>query len=243
MTRLLLAFLFFKSINATSQVENRKRIHCKIIADATSVEGVNILNIITEQTAISNSKGEFYIQAKYDDLLLITAVNLEVKRKLIEVEALTVDIIEIPVILKTTQLNEVIVNEYANINAVSLGIIPRAIHQSTRVEKGVYVPRKSFAESLKVLITGYDPVLEKTILTEKKIKLMPRIEYLFEEDYYTNTLKIPKEYIRGFYYFCLEDSDFRSALEEKNKSMRRFKILSLIVPLSETFNESLTCED
>ena len=244
MTRFLLAFLLFKSIDATSQVETRKRIHCKIVADAnTSVEGVNILNILSEQTAVSDEKGEFYILAKYDDLLLITAVNIEIKRKLIEDEDLALNSIEIKVIAKTTALNEVVVNNFSEINAVSLGIIPKAIHQPTRAERGVYVPRKSFGESLKVLITGYDPVLEKTILTEKKIRLMPRIEYLFEQDYYTETLKIPKDYIRGFYYFCLEDDAFRTALEEKRKSMRRFLILSLIVPLAEKFNENLACEE
>ena len=195
MTRFLLAFLLFKSIDATSQEEARKRIHCKIIADAnTSVEGVNILNILSEQTAVSDENGEFYILAKYDDLLLITAVNIEIKRKLIENEDLALNSIEIKVIPKTTILNEVVVNNFSEINAVSLGIIPKAIHQPTRAERGVYVPRKSFGESLKVLITGYDPVLEKTILTEKKIRLMPRIEYLFEQDYYTETLKIPKDF-------------------------------------------------
>lgn len=243
MTRLLLAFIFFKTFDATAQEEKRKRIFCKLIAENTSVEGVSILNILTEETAISNSKGEFYIPAKYDDLLLITAVNLEIKRKLIEEEDLLLALIEIPVIVKTTVLNEVVVNQYANINAVSLGIIPKAIIQPTMAERGHYLPSKSFGESLKVLITGYDPMLEKTILTEKKIRLMPKLEYLFAEEYYTNTLKIPKDYIRGFYYFCLEEASFRKAIEEKSKSMRRFKILSLIVPLAEKFNENLACEN
>ena len=243
MTRFLLAFLLFKTFDATAQEEKRKKIYCKIIADSTSVEGVNILNILTEETAVSNAKGEFSIHVKYDDLLLITAVNLEIKRKLIEEEDLLVDVIQIPVIPKTTVLNEVFVNNYTHINAVSLGIIPKEIHQPTMAERGHYRPPKGFGESIKILVTGYDPILEKTILTEKKMRLMPRLEYLFDEEYYTKTLKIPREYIRGFYYFCLEDATFRNALDEKSKSMRKFKILSLIVPLSEKFNENLACED
>ena len=243
MTRFLLAFLLFKTFDATAQEEKRKKIYCKIIADSTSVEGVNILNILTEETAISNSKGEFFIHVKYDDLLLITAVNLEIKRKLIEEEDLNLDIINIKMIPKTTELKEVFVNQYANINAVSLGIIPKAINQPTMAERGHYVTKKSFGQSIKVLITGYDPELEKTILTEKKIRLLSKLEYLFDEEYYTNTLKIPKEYIRGFYYFCLEDEKFRNTLEEKSKAMQKFKVLSLIVPLSEIFNENLACEN
>ena len=236
-------FLLFLSAFSLAQNAGEKLIHCKIIAEGASVDGLNVLNLVNQKNTISDANGEFYIIAKYEDVLLITAVNLEIKRKLIEEEDLLLALIEIPVIVKTTVLNEVVVNQYPNINAVSLGIIPKAIIQPTMAERGHYLPSKSFGESLKVLITGYDPMLEKTILTEKKIRLMPKLEYLFAEEYYTNTLKIPKDYIRGFYYFCLEEASFRKALEDKSKSMRRFKILSLIVPLAEKFNENLACEN
>jgi hypothetical protein len=43
---------------------------------------------------------------------------------------------------------------------------------------------------------------------EKKERLMYRLEYLFGDKYYVETLKIPQDYIRGFQYYCIEDIDF-----------------------------------
>ena len=56
---------------------------------------------------------------------------------------------------------------------------------------------------------------------------MAKMEYLFEEHFYTETLKIQKDYIRDFQLFCIENNDFVTSLKEKNKTLSKFYILSL----------------
>ena len=101
---------------------------------------------------------------------------------------------------------------------------------------------KNIVDRIKIKITGKDPAKDLAILTDNKIKLMKKFEYIFDEDYYVNTLKIPKDYIKGFQYFCIEDAAFRKAMETKNKSLNKFLIFSLIVPLAENYNQYFACE-
>jgi hypothetical protein len=46
---------------------------------------------------------------------------------------------------------------------------------------------------------------------------MYRLEYLFGDKYYVETLKIPQDYIRGFQYYCIEDIDFVAAVSKRTR--------------------------
>ena len=52
--------------------------------------------------------------------------------------------------------------------------------------------------------------------------MLHKIEYLFKEEYFTENLKIPKDYLRGFWYYAIEDPKLEAALNAKNKIMARF---------------------
>ncbi len=102
-----------------------------------------------------------------------------------------------------------------------------------------------FATSLDTATSGTDGVLnyfsgrtkmlKKEMALEKKEVLMSKLEYLFEDKYYTETLKIPEELIKGFQYYCVEDAGFASSLQSKNKTMSMF----LIVGLASDFNKNI----
>ena len=47
-----------------------KEIHGKIVAASGNVAGVTIVNLVNEKSTVSDSKGEFYILAKPEDLLV-----------------------------------------------------------------------------------------------------------------------------------------------------------------------------
>ena len=90
---ILPAFLF-------GQTGVEKLVHGKIQADSTSLEGINVFNLVTEKSTKTDKNGVFFILAKANDLLVITAVNLEIKRKLIEEDDLKLKIIYIKMILQ-----------------------------------------------------------------------------------------------------------------------------------------------
>lgn len=252
MTRFLLAFLFFKTFNATAQEEKRQKIYCKIIANETSVEGVNILNILTEETAISNAEGEFFIQAKYDDLLLITSLNLEVKRKLIEKEDLDLDVINIKMIPKMTELKQVNINENAQITAESLGIVPKDQKKYTPAERKLKTAGDFKPIHLLGLLGGslqVDPILnaingktkrlKKELKIEQKEHLLVKLDNQFTDNYYIEHLHIPKDYVDGFKYYLLEDQNFIDIFLLKNRLKTELKMSEISVK----YNQLLTNEN
>ena len=70
-------------------------------------------------------------------------------------------------------------------------------------------------------------MLKKELSVEKKEFLMLKLENLFEDKYYVETLRIPEELIKGFQYYCIEDPDFVRSINEKNKTMSMFLIVGL----------------
>lgn len=229
------------------QINSEKILHGKISVASGSVEGVTIVNLVNEKSAISDRNGEFFILAKADDLLVFSSVNLEYRRKIIEEEDLKVDMLIVKMTSKTTELKEVIVNKHPEINAVSLGISPRGIKKYTPAERrlktaGDFKPIQLLGilgGSLPVdpiinAISGRTAMLKKELEVETKERLLALFDALYKDDnYFIKTLKIPEDYIKGFKYYCIENQKFAEVLKTKNKTQIEF----LIVPLASNYDQ------
>jgi hypothetical protein len=234
-------FLFFLLLCQITfgQTSGEKILHGKIVVASGSIEGVNVINLVNEKSTISDSNGEFYILVKAEDLLVFSSVNLEYHRKIIEEEDLKQEVLIIKMTSKIIELQEVIVNKHPEINAVSLGISPKGIKKYTPAERRLYTATSTPGDALLNMISGRTAMLKKEIEVEKKYNLLAKIDALFEEEYYINTLKIPGDYIKGFQFYCIEDEKLATALQSKNKTMTMF----LIVPLAEKYNDLMDFKD
>jgi hypothetical protein len=232
-------FLFLFCQITFGQIVGEKLLHGKIVVESGNVGGVTVINLVNEKTAISDGNGDFFILAKAEDLLVFTSVNLEYYRRIIEEEDLKPDVLNIKMTAKITELEEVIVNKHTEINAVSLGISAKGIKHYTPAERRLFTANSTPVDALLNLMSGRTAMLKKGIEVEKKEYLLAKIDVLFEDDYYVNTLKIPTDYVKGFQYYCVEDEKFATSLRSKNKTMAMF----LIVPLAEKYNEIIACEN
>jgi hypothetical protein len=204
-----------------------KEILGKVTADSSSVEAITIVNNTTQETTISDNKGQFSIVVKEGDVLVFSAVNLEPLRKRITANDLKLDLLLIKMTAKNFELKEVVINEFSNINAENLGIIPYGQKKYTPAERKLYTAKSSITESLLNKISGRTAMLKKEAAVEKKEILYSKIEYLFEENYYTERLKIPLEHIKGFQLYCIDDPEFVNSLNAKNKTVCMFLITGL----------------
>lgn len=232
-----IVFLFAQVIFA--QADNIKELRGKIIADSVAVDRITIENVTTDKTAFSDVNGFFTIAVKEGDVLVFTAVNLEGLRMKIDKQDMLQEVITVKMIPKSIILKEVIVNE-SSITAESLGIIPYGQKKYTPAERKLYTATSGNGiDGLLNTISGRKAMLKKEIVIEKKEQLLARIEVLFEDKYYIENLKIPTDYIRGFQYYCIDDTAFANALRSKNKTM----VMFLIVRLAENYNEIITGEN
>jgi hypothetical protein len=239
MNNILLFFLIILSQVIFGQGFGEKEIHGKIISDSNAIEGVNILNTSNGKAAISDGNGMFSILAKESDLLVISAVNLVTSHRRLSKADILKNSIAIRMLLNSTPLKEVVVNGGSRINAVNVGIVPYNQKKYTAAERKLYTARSGLLDRPLNWMSGRTTMLKKEVAVEKKERLMYRLEYLFGDKYYVETLKIPQDYIRGFQYYCIEDMDFVAALNTKNKTLSMF----LIISLAEKYNKIIVNEN
>jgi hypothetical protein len=220
----LLLFIFQISFG---QNVNTKEIIGQVSEESSSVEKVNIINNTTQVTTVSDVDGMFSMKVKEGDVLVFSAVNLEPLRYRITAEDLTSNLLRIKMKVKEIELKEVIVNENANITAENLGIIPQGQKKYTPAERKIYTATSTSVDKLLNGISGRTAMLKKEAKVEKKEMLFRKMEYLFDEAYYTERLKIPLEDIKGFQLYCVDNPEFAVSLNTKNKTMSMFLITGL----------------
>lgn len=211
-------------VNAQANVE--KIIIGTVVLDAVPLKGISVINCSNKMMAVSDENGCFSILAKNGDVLNFSGIDYKYLMRYIYKNEYKQGVMEVDMVFNSVELDEVIVNKYANITAENLGIIPRGQVKLTEQERKLYSGSGGI-QGLFNFASGERDVLKMNVEIEKKEFLLKKMEYLFGNKYYTNTLKIPEELIRGFQYYCVEDSDFVKSLNSKNKTMSMFLIIGL----------------
>lgn len=224
---------------AFGQAISEKEIRGKITADSIAVEGINILNSSTEKVTVTDKNGFFLLFVKEGDVLVFSAVNLVTLHRRISKRDLLPDVLNIQMAQAGITLKEVIINKNSQITAENLGIIPYGQKKYTAAERKLHAATSGGGiDGLLNGISGRKAMLKNEIEIEKKEQLLSKIDRLFEEKYYLETLKIPVRNIKGFQYYCIENADFIDAVKSRNKTL----IMFLILGLSENYNKMLANE-
>lgn len=229
-------FIFFFSILSHWAV-SQEIVRGKVVTDGTASDRINVVNTSTEKSTITDEAGYFSIPAAVGDALVFSAVNLETKRRVIESKDLGETIMVVKMSTSIIPLNEVKINDNAGITAENLGIIPKGQKKYTPAERrlneattgGGIVPLNPILNA----ISGRTAMLKKEVAVEKKERLLVKLDGWFEEKYYIQHLKLPREYIKGFHYFLIEDVDFVRALKAKNKTLTKFLMNKLVLDYKE----------
>ncbi|HFG0566651.1 TPA: hypothetical protein ACGFUW_002437 [Flavobacterium psychrophilum] len=214
---LFTVFLFSPSIFSQTLLEG------KVISDALNIGEIYVTNLSANIKTTANSNGFFSIEAKPNQVLVFSGLKIE--RKILNLKSLdfSANFLSVKVYPKTIQLEEVVVKNYPQINTASLGIVSKNIKTYTPAE------RKLMSESsgmgivqLINAINGRTDELKKNVEVEKKEMLLDKLLVLFEENFYTETLKIPAEYIKGFQIYVIDDERLIASVKSKNKTMTTF---------------------
>jgi len=220
------------------QAETAVKMRVQLTSDSTAVHVVDVVNVTTQKAFLSNLDDSFLINVKLGDVIIFSSKELETVRVKIDEKDLQKDIVIVNMAVKSIVLKEVIIND-SGISAESLGIIPYGQKKYTAAERKLYTATSGGGiDGLLNTISGRKAMLKKDIIVEKKEQLLAKIDVLFEDNYYTETLKIPEIYIKGFQYYCIEDIPMANALRSKNKTMALF----LIVKLAKNYNEIIGIE-
>lgn len=219
--------LLFLLVSISGLAQNRIALKGKIIVNDAKPSEVHIINLNSEQEVISDANGDFTISVAADDLLVFSSSHLDYFRKIVEQDDLDKKLLSVAMTSKSTMLDEVEIVSYNNINAVSLGILSKPAKKYTVAERRLYGATSSPLDGLLNTLSGRKEMLKDAVEVEKKEMALKAIDGLFPESFYTQTLKIPKEEINGFYYYCVEDFKFSEALKGTNSFLVQFLMIKL----------------
>ncbi|MBU2526064.1 MAG: hypothetical protein KKC03_05640 [Bacteroidetes bacterium] len=217
-----------------------------VMIDSLPVGGVTILNLTQNTTAKSNEYGFYVIKAKPTDTLIISSSSTGTHRYFLLPSDFEKPRLETNLSIAVNLLKEVEVTEYKSINAISLGIIPADFKKYTPAEKEVdaatnwnfsgpeahagrfYGVGGSFSfDPVLNFLSGRTKKLRENLATERKYHDFVRVQSIYRDAYYIETLKIPEEKIAAFQYFLADDLLFMNAVRSKNQKMLNFWSLEL----------------
>ncbi|MCF6131024.1 hypothetical protein [Flavobacterium wongokense] len=214
----------------------------KITSQVKELNEVYITNLRSDSNTTTDRSGNFSMFVKVGDTLQFSGLQVVTKKARIDQNDVAKQLYVINLEGKVIPLDEVEVKTYPNINAVSLGILEKPAKHYTPAERKLRAAEEfhwyspllipiggmSF-DGLLNSINGRRTMLQKELKIERKELLLEKIESLFKEEYFLDNLKIPKEYLRGFWYYAVEDPKLIEALNAKNKIMARFIFSDLAV--------------
>lgn len=252
MTKKILLLFFIIAINACVFSQNAKLVSGKILCEEIPVQGIQVLNLVSEKSTISDENGNFSILAKADEMLVFISINYDYKRKFLDQSDIDSSNFSIILTRKINQLDEVIVTKYPKLNAVDLGILSKPAKEYTPAERrlktaGDFKPIQLLGilggqlpiDPIINAISGRTKMLKNNLKIERNQILLGKLENEFEDDYYINGLKINKDYIKAFQYYIIEDKEFLTAWKSKNKSILKFTMTKLAI----NFNKIIANEN
>jgi hypothetical protein len=244
MRTLIATFFILIIANVVAQETARVKLNGKIIANSNDLEGIYVVNLKTEKSVLTENGGFFSIEANPGDTLLFSSIQYKGVQICLEPIDFQKELFFVKMETMINQLPEVLVRRYDNINAVSLGIVPKGLKSYTPAER-----KYATASSGKMNPMGLDPLfnllsgrtamLKKEIEVEKKEFYLQKLEDMFDKHHFVDILKIPVEYVKGFEYYIVENDRFTAMLNSKNKTMTDF----LMTQLAIKYNEIIACEN
>lgn len=235
--RLLLLFMFFPLVVLS---QNDSTINGKIVSESSLLEGIHVINLSSNNGAVTDSRGYFQIKAKVSDTLQFSAINLKATQHILKENDFSTDLLLIKMESLITELQEVAIINYKSINAVALGIVPANQRTYTPAERKLaaagdfkwysplLIPLGGMSvDGLINSISGRTSMLKKELVVERKEMLQTKTSDYFDRKYFVETLNIPDEYVDGFLFYIVENEKFSNAMNDKNRVMAAFVLTEL----------------
>jgi len=219
--------------------QNDSIIKGKIIVETSDNDGITIVNISNKTNTISANGGYFKIKAKVNDTIMFSAIHLVAKKHIVTKKDFGNDLLFIRLEIYTRHIKEIMVTNSDDINAESLGLVPKGQKQYTPAERRLKTAGDWSGTGIDGALLSLDPLingitgrtkrLKAELEVERKEFLQDKINANFDSEFIINQLHIPEEYVEGYVFYIVEDPELRAAAKAKNKTLINFRMSALAV--------------
>ncbi len=248
---LVFIFLILISGSMYSQVTNLNGQITSV--EDIELEGLNIQNLSRSRGTITNNKGEFRIVASIKDTLAISALHIQTIILIVDEENINKKSISINLIEKLNELEAVNLRRTALtgyigadlssiptkvlITASSLGLPNADLPRLTKSQRELYAANSGGLNQLINIISGKTKSIKMGIELHNKQVLTLQLLDKFPETYFTQSLKINKDQVYSFLFFCEDDAEYEVVLKQSN-----LRIIKFLERKSLQFHKSLVEE-
>jgi hypothetical protein len=229
-------FLLFTVLLFCQSVFSQTLLKGKVICDASNLDEIHVINLTNEKSTVTEKGGFFSILAKATDTLMFSGMQVKGIQVVLKQADFSENLFFMRLKEQITMLDEVYIKDYSEINAVSLGIIPKGIKSYTPAQRRLRTATAPFVDlnaggmmggsvgvdPLINWLSGRTAMLKKELAVENKERLQAKVDHLYDEVFFIETLKIPVDYVKGFQIYVIDDERLIASIKSKNKTMTTF---------------------
>ena len=255
---LLLLFGMVGTLSA--QTLTNKVLRGKVSSKGNDVTGVAIQNVSSRKATITDFEGNFSIAVKLNDTLVFSAVQFKRKVLVISQPLMDTPFVTVPLEEFVNELQGVTLNPYnlsgrldsdldgltleKDVSAEALGLpnahrkIPtqsqRKLQQATFGKFNVGMILTPPLDPIINAITGRTKMLKNRVKTDQTYARTQRVQNFYVDSIFIVDLKIPKEKIADFMYFCEVDPAFQTTVDTHDK----LKIWDFLIAKSKAYRKN-----
>lgn len=226
-TLFLFIFLIFPAV---AIAQERTQVTGRVQNVETPLENVHVKNISSGKFSVSGASGEFLLSIRSGDTLVLSHVGMNDLISFIKKEDVSRDLLIFRMSEQSDELKEVVVNEVSEINAVSLGIIPKKIEKLSMNERRLETAGDFKPVHLLGLLVGslqIDPILnaingrtkklKKNIEVEKKQRNIAFLE-IYHMEYLQKDMNLSDHEAQLLIGFVIEDAQLNEIIASGNEA-------------------------
>ena len=208
-----------------------------VTSETSPLENVHIRNVSSGKYSVSNASGEFLLSLKAGDTLVFSYVGLNDLIRFIKPEDLQEEILFIRIRDNPNELEEVVVDQSSEINAVTLGIIPKKIKKLSVNERRLKTAGDFKPIHLLGIIGGsiqIDPILNAINGRTKRLKRNVSVEkkqrnIAFLESNYMpfmkKNMKLDQQESQLLIGYVIEDEKLNATIASGNQAQMQLYLL------------------
>jgi hypothetical protein len=222
--KLLLVLVVVSSQFLHSQTE--KKVRATVLSNNFALQGIDVINLVSKKTVITNSSGNFAIWANVGDKIMFVSKNYEYKTIVLKEEDLKDPNLVIQLIKKAEELDEVVIQ-----NKVKAPLIPNMQQLlDTQVPDDAYSQKKNPFGTDGSITYGPDiiRIMGKVVklFTKPKDKKSKEVyekdfktlaESKLDQVFFSKYLKLNANEIASFLEFCEADSKSKNIIKNANE--------------------------
>ncbi len=230
MTRLLLYLFITISLQTFAQSEVLKG---RILAEALQGYAINIVNYTKAIGTTNDEEGFFRLPAAVGDSIVFSSIQYEtrsivVSQNQLQKESVTVVLFPTLEQLEQVKISNIELSGYLDTDINVVELLPyvdnrildlpfRDKPQPTQIERRIYTAKSGVLDLPINYLNGKLKKLKRIKAIEDLDKIVQKGEIAFNTPFFTQMLKIPKDLVSDFMYYCAEDDYFKNLLESSKR--------------------------